>query len=55
MTKFLKNLFVPRTTEPISTKVGTKHSCVTGTQVFTNERIDMSQKGDVFIYINHRY
>ena len=43
--KFIK-IFFSRTTEPISTKLGTKHPLVKGSQVCTSEGPSPFQRGD---------
>ena len=45
LTRFLK-IFFSRTTEPISTKLGTKHPWVKGIQVCSNERPHPFPSGD---------
>ena len=44
-------VFATATTGPISTKLGTNHPCVKGTQVFTNTGPINSQKGNYDIFL----
>ena len=45
-------VFATAITGPISTKLGTNHPCVKGTQVFTNKGPINSQKGDYIFLLS---